>query len=187
MWSGLRLCLCGISLVVLRLVSSLYVIVGHLYRLWKLFYFFFWVVREILDIDSFLDIFSQSLGCIFFLMIPCWILMKSVLVLCQLDTSRSRQRGRNLNWENTSMRSSCRQACRMFSWLVMNVMDVGGPSPLVPPPSGWYWVACKTSWRSHGEQAAKQCSSASASGPAARFLPSAAALSSLHDGLWALG
>ena len=45
------------------------------------------------------------------------------LVFCQTDTSFSHLGTGTLNWENDSIKLTCRQAC--FSWLMT---DVGGPS-----------------------------------------------------------
>ena len=47
--------------------------------------------------------------------------------ICQkLETSQRWPSSPFLNWENTSIRSGCRQTCREFSWLMM---AIGGSSP----------------------------------------------------------
>jgi hypothetical protein len=55
----------------------------------------------------------------------CW------LVLCQLDTAEVIW-GEGTARENTYVRSGCRQACQVFSWLLI---ARGGPSPLWVGPS----------------------------------------------------
>jgi hypothetical protein len=99
------------------------------------------------------------------------------LVLCQFDTSWNHLNKGNLNWENISIKPSCRD----FSQLGI---DWGGPSPLwVGPFPG---LVVLGSIRKQAEQASKQHSSmVSASAPASRFLP---CLSSCPDilQLWSM-
>jgi hypothetical protein len=81
--------------------------------------------------------------------------------VCQLDTSWSYHRERNLPWGNDSMRSSC----KAFSQLVIK----GGRAPWkwCYPWAGSLWFYKKASWASQGKQASKEHPSvASASAPA---------------------
>lgn len=40
---------------------------------------------------------------------------------CQLDTSKGYWEEKHLNWGTTSIGLSCRQVCRTFSWLIINM------------------------------------------------------------------
>lgn len=46
------------------------------------------------------------------------MIVDSILVSSQFDTSQSHRRRRNFKWENASIRLACRQGCRAVSWLM---------------------------------------------------------------------
>jgi hypothetical protein len=117
--SGVWLCLCGISLMASSVGSSLYVIAGHLYLLWKLFcYHYYFAHFKLIHLCLFLSckrnpeygflpryflpifgIYIYIYICMYFffffafLMIPCFEFWWSLywLVLCQLESSERKE------------------------------------------------------------------------------------------------